>query len=377
MIRPSLLRPTALGTPDPFASICIDVEAWIKLNRPDYMDTWSSFKNTLLRRILRLKKKSGAYLRDRALAAREQSDVLGSTLMSLYEMTDSSVYYTSDYWRAFTYWLDKGKFNPRWPQFGRCDAGLACDLLDSGELETMRQQASRIWDMVDEGALSRLIVKVRPKIAHMCRTRIWFLSSYDPALYSQEDLTQDVTCAVINALRKCEIFRDDPEKMVGWVIKSADNMIHNIRTKALAGKRTPVIFDDLDDGRSCEREKHLSDCDMNLDDLLRVEMGDLDREIREVENEVCLEQLLEKADPKIASYLRTICRSEYNSDFWKWFCCNEPVLAQRKAYIDEHPEAIGPYIQRHIGLPTWKLAGFLHQHLPHLKGDAEYERLYA
>ena len=103
----------------------------------------------------------------------------------------------------------------------------------------------------------------------------------------------------------------------------------------------------------------------SLSDLLRVHQGDLTREIEAADSAVCLGELLQKADPKINTYLRTIW-GEHNPDFWTWFYHHEPQLAKRDIYIKECPEALGPYIQRHLKLPTWQLTGFLHQHLPTL-----------
>ena len=66
----------------------------------------------------------------------------------------------------------------------------------------------------------------------------------------------------------------------------------------------------------------------------------------------------------ISSYLKFICCGEHNPDFWTWFYVNEPTLAQRIAYLEENPEAIAPFLQRHLDLPTHQLTDFLRRHLP-------------
>jgi hypothetical protein len=370
IIDPKLLQPILQEQSDPFATMASQVDVWVAANLPEYMGTWNVVKSTFLRRILKLGK-SGSYLRGQGSTAPHH--LLGSAIQSIYELVGSSVYYTSYFWRAYSYWLSKGKFNPRWPLFGEGEVRLACSILTTDEKRQLKQKASDIWKNVfdDTKAMNELIRHIEPQIKRMCSKKIRFLVQYDASL-SIEDLYQDILCDVMVVLRNNDTFCDDLMANVGWIIRCAENAIQNKRSNAQASKRSRIASSEegmsnkqeVEFNRLSNQEEVNSFC---LEDLLRLHQGDLSKEIEDTDSAIFLGELIKKADPKISTYLRAVCEGKYNPDFWTWFYHHEPLLAQRDVYRGGDPEALGPFIQRHLDLPTWQLTGFLHEHFPDIK----------
>jgi DNA-directed RNA polymerase specialized sigma24 family protein len=355
MIDVKLLRPTTYGQLNPFATTMQTLESKIREHHPDYIPLWEKLIKLYIRRILKLGK-TGASIR--SLLGKSPNYELKSILSDIYEIIDNCEYYTSHIWRAYSYWLTTQKYNPRWPQADEQEIHYIDNLLTEEERAIVRVKASEIWVNVfdDPEGINKLMKQIEPTIKGLCYKRAGLLASYDAALYSFEDLYQEIYCSVLTMIRKNDTFHDNPMKMVSWVIKCADNIIHNITGKVI--KSSPKMIH-----TSTMEEKD----DFNLDDLLRIEhQGQFFQEMKEMEDSIQLTELIAKADPKISIYLRTVCGGEHNTDFWTWFYHHEPILAQREAYLEEHPEALGPYVQRHLALPTWELTSFLNQYLPDL-----------
>lgn len=394
MIVPhALLNPIAYQIQDPFASIVESVERWLEIHQPNYLiktdkSDWPTIKYEYLKRLLGLAR-NGSALRGHTQAA--PTDELTSVLLEIYQLLDHCVYFTSQYWRAFFYWLKTGKLNPCWPQFGQKEADLAYSLLTQDEISKLRLEADKEWldFLSDKAFVATLFKKIRRPIYRLCFKRVSFLQDYDPALYSLADVQQYAIESVLVSLRNNDHLNRSMDWLIGWSIKCADNAIHNLIGKATAKKRSRILEED--DRHSSDiqfggdvyrqRECHLSYAlftphkDMGYDnnepsftllDSLKLLGNQPFKDADDMEDNICLRELLELADPKINSYLRTICGGEHNPDFWSWFYYHEPSLAQRIAYIEENPEALGPYLQRHLNLPTYQLTSFLRQHLPSL-----------
>ena len=363
ILDPKLLQPIKHDKKDPFATMVFQMDVWVSLNLPEYRGTWQIVKGVLLRRILKLGGNTGSFLSGQGVSAPHHE--LCTAIQSMYDLVNSSVYYTSQFWRAYSSWLNTGEFDPRWPLFGRREARLASSILTSEEKDNLKNKVSEVDKDVfrDPKSVDKLVKYIEPKIKNMCMKKIKFIAQYDSAV-SFEDLYQEVMCGIMVMLRNKDTFCDDLMENVGWVIKCAENTIHNLRSKSLRSKRDLVNKRDLPLDTSEEEE----DTYFRIDDLLKL---DLDCIVDRTESSIFLEELIQKADPKISTYLRAVCEDKYSSDFWAWFYHHEPVLAQRDAYREGHPEALGPYIQRHLGLPTWQLTGFLHEHLPDLKSKVK------
>lgn len=380
----TLLHPITYKVQDPFASIIDQMEIWLKEYQPlYYAQRWQIVKYDYLKRILGLAK-NGPALRGHAQTAPNHE--LGSVLLDIYHMLDHCVYFTSRYWRAFFYWLKSGKFNPSWPQFSQREVCLALSILRPEDLEILKIEAAKEWidPFTDNRTLEKLFTTIKKPVHNLCYKRASFLGLYDPALYSVSDLKQHAYEAILVALRNHDYFTSQPNKMVGWTLKCADNAMHNLRDSALAGKRSRIIeYSDwnVDIGTTLfggkyytHRECYLSAPIANDDSTVGLTLMDSihllghypRKEVDTMENNLWLNELLGVADPKINTYLRTICGGEHNPDFWSWFYYNEPSLAQRISYVEENPEALGPFLQRHLDLPTHTLVGFLRQHLPDL-----------
>lgn len=388
-----LLNPTRYQIKNPFASIVNEMEAWLLVHQPEYLATkWPKIKQEYLKRILGIAK-NGSLLRSYGQTA--PNDDLGSTLIEIYDMIDHCVYFTSKYWRAFYFWLKHNKLSPCWPQFGDDEIKLACSLLTPEEMSGLMLDAQKEWldFFTDKTAVSDLFKKIKKPVQNLCYKRISFLTKYDPAIYSYDDLLQHVYQEILVSLRNNDYIPTDSKKIVGWALKCADNSIHNLRGKALAQKRIAVLQrfmqnpEDEDDvaiynkprlssfhhgGGDDKSEYHNNDNPLEFAETKGIKRVNGEKEeealkiMNEIEDKICMKELLEYADPKIGSYLKTICYGEHNPDFWTWFYYHEPSLAQKTAYIEENPESIGPYLQRHLKLPTHQLIGFLKEHLPGL-----------
>jgi len=370
MVLPrTLLNPVSYQVQNPFASIIDHMEPWLAEHQPDYLvNKWPKVKYSYIQRILGLAK-NGSALRGHSQTAPTHD--LSSTLLDIYNMLDHCAYFTSKYWRAYFYWLKTGTISPCWPQFGQREVDMANSLLTPGDIEKLKVEADKEWldFFSDTNEVNKLFKQLKKPIYSLCYKRISFLSLYDNAMYSLEDVHSQVNMAILVALRKNDYFSSQSSKMMGWAIKCADNAIHNIRIKAVASKRNRIMDDPI---FSFHDEFTHRECsitpDEDIDPIDSFLITNLLHE-DEVEDNICLNQLINIAssiDPKIDKYLRVICGGEHDADFWSWFYYNEPTLAQRISYIEENPEAIGPYLQRHLGLPTYQLTGFLKQHLPSL-----------
>ena len=380
------LHPITYKVQDPFASIIEQMEIWLRENQPlYYAQRWQTVKYDYLKRLLGLAK-NGSALRGHAQTAPNHD--LGAVLLDIYHLLDHCVYFTSRYWRAFFYWLRSGELNPCWPQFGQREVQVALSLLKPDDIETLKVEAAKEWiDLFDDKrAIENLFTAIKKPVHNLCYKRVSFLGNYDPALYSLSDLKQYAYESILVSLRNHDYFTAQPNKMVGWALKCADNAIHNLRDSALAGKRSRIMdYDERTlnvDGavafsgnyyahRECHLSMPLYTCHAETKNLTWLDsihiLGECpNKQMDTMENNLFLQELLRAADPKINKYLRTICGGEHNPDFWSWFYYNEPNLAKRISYVEENPEALGPFLQRHLDLPTYELMGFLRQHLPDL-----------
>ena len=365
-----LLSPIRYNIQDPFFSIIDTMETWLKNNQPEYLATkWPEVRYGYMQRALGLAK-NGSALRGYARTA--PTDELASTMLEIYSLLDHSAYFTSKYWRAFFYWLKTTKLGTCWPQFGKREISLALSVLTKEDLDVLKVKASQEWldFFADDTAVIKLFHMITQPIQNLCAKRIRFLTQYDPALYSYQDLYQLTYEKVLVSIRKNDYITANPTKMVGWALKCADNAIHNLRDKALVQKRNTKLLNPKLDPNSPYREPKKQIYTMDTHDSKELEsitdLIGIDSFEKDIEDNLCLQKLLKFANPKINCYLRTICNGEHNSDFWTWFYYNEPTLAQRPAYLAENPEAIGPYLQRHLNLSTYQLTDFLRQHLPTL-----------
>lgn len=372
----SLLSPSVYQIQNPLASILNCLDVWIETNQPDFKNTWLNIKVSYVKRLTGLTK-NGATMRGMARKASSTNAELSDTLLDVYNLLDRSIYFTSHLWRAFFYYLKTDKFNPNWPQFGYDEARVISSLLTESDMEKLRAEAEHEWCEVNSKLIEDVLKKIQRPIYRLCYKRAGFLQNYDPAIYSLDDIQQHVIESVLISLRNNDHLPRSCEWLVRWSVKCADNILINMLVTAKAKKRNKIL-DDRKDGkhRECsldapivlDKNGHTDDSEMLTlaDSIDVIGYHQAYRSMREMENQRLLDELLRLADPKINCYLRTICGGEHNEDFWQWFYYNEPQLAQRISYIEEHPEAIGPYLQRHLNLPTHQLTRFLKQHLPEI-----------
>lgn len=256
-------------------------------------------------------------------------------------------------------------------------------ILSDAEIEYLKKDAESEWldFYADEKVVTNLFKKLAKPLQNLCNKRISFLATYD-SMYSPEDIIQHANEEILIRLRNNDYIPNDPNRLIGWALKCADNAIHNLREKAMTQGRSSIITVPVDDWNYDEEISvpkirlrsvhanlsihHGGDSDFTETGVTYESFnnGLLCETLDVVEDDVCFKELLGHADPKINTYLRTICYGEHNTDFWTWFYYHEPHLAQRAAYVAENPEAIGPYLQRHLKLSTHQLTKFLKQHLP-------------
>lgn len=360
-----LLNPITFKIQNPLASIIDQVEIWLASHEQNYLvEVWPKIKYGYLKRILNLSS-NGSSLRGYARLA--PTAELSSTLLDVYLLLDRCVYFTSRFRRAFFYYLKTNSLNPCWPQFGEKEINLIYSLLTSEDLDKIQNKIDKGFDFyLDDKSISDLFKQVKLPLRNLCYKRVKFLAAAEPALYAIEDVQHKMYEAILIAIQKKD-YMPKPDKRIGWALKIADNALHNLRIYALAEQRSPII-DVAKNDSSLAYVKWNEVSNSTLTDITN-DLPILDGEsftLADIEEKICVEELLTIASPKINSYIRTICCGEHNPEFWEWFYYTEPSLAQQISYVEENPETLGPYLQRHLNLPTQELTNFLKQHLPTL-----------
>jgi len=355
MLSKDLLMPSSSGTRNPFSSMLTAIESHLGA---EYRDAeWNEVKRTFLLRILRLKKNGQAINR---LAFSAPNDGVSTLILEAYQVLDRSVYFTSQFWRAFYHWLDKGNVDAeRWPLFGYPEACLAISLLKPAELVSLKASARMEWPNIFDRPkeVDQLFTDVQTTVKGLCRRRLTYLSRRDPAIHSLPDLVQQVNSEVLYGLRTNDHFADSPHKMFRWAIKCADNYILNLQAKAKTLKSGPDA-------------EHVP-----VDEDVAEKLSTI-RMMEDIEDRLCLNGML-KAEGKVGIYMTTLFGGKHNPEFWEWFRRNEPTLASREVYVEEHPEAIGPWVQRWLKLPTSELLVFLREAIPTFRHErGTNDRLY-
>lgn len=360
-----LLNPVTYNIKNPFASVVERIESWLTINQPTYLSTqWPFVKREFLKRILKLSK-NGLLLRNCSINA--PSDDLSVEILSIYNMIDHCIYYTSKYWRAFYYYVKYNKFSVCWPQFGQKELKLILSTLTPDELSIVEQAANKEWMTTypSNEEISNLFVLIKKPIYNLCLKRAKALFKYDPSLYSINDLIQIAYEEALTRIRNNDYLPKDPNKFTGWILKCIDNALLNLKSKALANKRSFVIASK--DQKWTPRLCHISTTTNEDDD---VEFNILNscqliyNNNNEIHNNLNMKKILEKADPKVTTYFKTIYYGEHNPDFWSWFYYTEPALAERTSYVEENLDAISPYLQQHLNLSTRELIRFCRRYLP-------------
>jgi DNA-directed RNA polymerase specialized sigma24 family protein len=374
-----VLRPVSFNVQNPLYTVFEESDALMKSY--DY-PKWALIKRNIVAQLLHIES-HGAFLNG---AVRTAPNIeISDTIDELKNLITNSYYFSTQYWRAFYYWINKGgKFNPRWPQFGEAEAQITMSLLTPGQLELVTVKAKGIWPEAEmrKRKLEQIFHQIQARISSLCYTRLRYLMQYDPALYSAEDLKQIVNYELLKRFQASDFFDDDPTELIGWAIRCADNIIHNLREYAQAGKRAKlIVVQEGDRAHGVETQflfrevaihtplKEESRSNFTLAESIRL-LGDGPwDQVVEMRDRICLEQLLAKADSKIKTYLKIIWGGEHNPDFWSWFYRNEPKLASRAEYIQENPEAISHWVEVWLKLPRWRLMAFFKENMPELIDD--------
>jgi DNA-directed RNA polymerase specialized sigma24 family protein len=366
MLTSRLLSPSIYNVPNPLASIVRRMEDGLAAH-PLYLEQeWPKVKRGFIHRVLGLSK-TGSMLR--GCSVRAPNDEAASAILDVYALLDKSVYFTSRYWRAFYHWLNHGALGAHWPQFGQPELDLALAVLDHQEIDSLKAEARKDWqDFHTQAEMDALFKRIKKPLRSLCTERVAFLAGCDASIYSADDVMQHACEEILARLRQKDYRPCSEGRMDGWVMKCADNALHNLRDKALAKMRSPLVGSKYrmssfshggQDGESDEsftQEEEGVQAVADLDDFIQVR------------------ELMDKADPKIRTYLKTICCGEHNPEFWTWFYYNEPALSKREAYVTENPEAIGPYLQRHLNLSTHHLTRFLKENLPEILEGSKREK---
>jgi hypothetical protein len=359
-----LLNPITYKIQNPFSSIIDNIEKWLNEHQKEYLiTTWPNIKYEYLKRILSLSAKGSAL---RGYARLAPTEELKTTLLDVYLLLDRCVYFTNRFRRALFHYLKTNSLSPCWPQFGEKEVNVTFSLLQAEDLCKLKTKMDKGIDFTfDDAAISELLKQVRRPLRSLCYKRVRFLAAADPAAYALEDVQHKMYEAILIAIQKKDYF-PKPDKRVGWALKIADNALHNLRIFALAEQRSPILNAEKNESSLCISWNEISNSTLTE---ITDELPILDGEpftLADIEEKICVEELLTIANLKIHSYIRTICCGEHNPEFWEWFYYTEPSLAQQISYVEENPETLGPYLQRHLNLPTQELTNFLKQHLPTL-----------
>jgi len=372
-----ILTPVSSGIQDPLHSMLGAFEA-ILASHPAYQrDVWPEVKKGLIYSALQLKN-CGSFLNGAVQTAPNLE--LATALDEMKQLISYSAYFTSQYWRAFYYWLDKGKFNPRWPQFSQREVSATLTSLEEKDLDKIKEIATKSWPdfFADTQGVNDLFSKLQRNIKNLCFKKLHFLSVYDCALYSKEDLHQEINLRTLQRLRQSDYFEDDPIKMIRWATKCADNCIKQLREYALADKRCRI--DRVAEADAEGNTKHhttlretalsslLGEDFVTLEDAVRflAVKGPSTQDEGAIYDSTCLRQLQNLGNPRMNVYLDILWGENHNIEFWHWFQREYPNLAKKSLFIEERPEAIGPWVQRWLGLTDTDIITFFRNHLPTL-----------
>lgn len=376
MLSDKVLRPVTSKIPNPLVSAFKEAETYIT---PDYLAKWKILKNYIVAQCLHISTHQAFFNGAVKTAPNINISIM---LEEFKDLISNSYYFSHQYWRAFYYRITKDKLNPRWLQFEEDEFQATLALLSPEQRAQVKSKAKDFWTETGfrKKGLEKIFKEIQPNITRLCYSRLRYLSQHDPAMYSAEDLKQIVNCELLKRFQASDFFDDRPLEMIGWALRCADNIIHNLRNYAQANKRAKLLLVPTEENKFnyLVREIALStptdtskETSSTLQDSIALLGDGAWDHIAELRNKICYDQLMENANPKIQQYLKIIWGENYNSDFWAWFYQNEPALANRVEYLQENPEAIGPWVQRWLKLPTWELVSFLKTNMPNLE---EYRR---
>lgn len=355
LLSRALLSPIYSEISNPFTSIIETLDAAVDR---DFAPTWHETKRTFALNLFGMAKLS------KKLSQQAPSFLLEDALSDLRSAFEYSAYFTSQFWRAFYYYLNTGKLNPRWPQFGVKEADTITGLLTLSEIEVLKQNAKNNWNNLfdDKEGIDRLFKHIRPQVIQLCKKRATFLTWRDPAVHSFEDLLQQTYCSVLKSLRTSDYFTDDSKKMVGWAIKCADNSLHDLIDVATASKRNRIV-----NGKQRACELALPNVGGEGDWESQKLQDNPFSQPDHVEDAIFYHQIIARAkNPKIKSYLQIVCGEEHNFDFWSWLSYTKPKLARREEFVTENPKVLGSWVQRWLDLPTGNLISFIRSEVPDL-----------
>lgn len=356
LLSRALLSPIYSEVSNPFTAILETLDAAVD---KDFAPTWHETKRMFALRLFNMAKLS------KKLSQQAPNFLLEDAILDIRSAFDYSAYFTSQFWRAFYYYLNTGSLNPRWPQFGIEEAKTLHGLLTTEELDIIKQNAKNCYSSLFDNqiGINSLFKQIRPQIIQLCKKRATFLSWIDPAVYSHEDVVHQTYCNVLKSLRTSDYFTDDPQKMAGWAIKCADNSLHDLIDTATAAKRNRLV-----NGTQRECDLAIQNEDGEGDwETLRLQGSNPFSQPDYIEDTIFYHQIIARAkNPKIKSYLQIVCGEEHNFDFWSWLSYTKPKLSRREAFVTENPKVLGSWVQRWLDLPTGRLISFLRTEVPEL-----------
>jgi len=315
---------------------------------------WPKLKNLLVLKILRGK---GQGQTIRSIIKQCPDHDLQTDLLEFTANIKNSKYYVSDLWWAFSHWLTFGTMSEDYPQIEKKELLTLERQLTREELGGYRSKV-QIRRKLDANAI---LGKLQPNIRSLCRRRMQFISRGDPAGYSLDDLVQEMNCLVLSLLHSQDHCQISQEHVLPWLVTCVDNALQNMINYATNSDRSRILFKKTDGFLEIvgTREVHFKD---NFPGERKESSFEFEEILRKVK------------DPRIKKYLEVLLSEEHNPEFWSWFKTNIPHLAGRQRYLAEEPEAIGPWIQRWLGIGRRDLIHFLHSYLPDILVEMERKK---
>lgn len=334
MLSQTVLLPVRSQIANPLSALFKEFEEKAR-NESEWLKTsWPKIKKALLLRCL--KKTHGLFF-IKGLTA--PSELIQDAVQEMYHAVSGSAYFSVQFRQAFFYWLKEKDLSSKYPQFREDEISTITELLSEEELKEFSEESQKeIKNLTDRISLNLLFKTIQKSLNFLSHKRLGTLTKRDPALYSKEDLCQQLNLQVLLSLKNADqVHRNE----IGWAITIAKNALQDISDKSKMQSITTEQIEETDESV--------------LDVIYELE----------AEDKCFFDSLMQKAEPKIQTYLRFLFGDE-NPEFWEWFCFNEPELSQRDVYKQKQPQAILPWVQRWLNLGNWELVDFFKSNYPEL-----------
>ena len=335
MLSNSVLLPVHSKIPNPLSAMFLEFETKAS-NEEEWLKTaWLPIKKALILRCLR--KAHGIFF---LKGFKSPSELVQDAISEMYQAVNGSAYFSLEYRQAFFYWLKNNSFNSKYPQFKEEEVFTALGLLSEDEIKEFAVEALKEGKLFKDRVSAAVLFKtIQRSLYFLSKSkRLGTLFKRDPAIYSSEDLCQQLNLKILLSLKNADQINCNE---FAWAITIAKNALRDMMLKSKIHEIKTEQIEQIDES--------VLDVVYELD----------------AEDKCFFDSLMQKAEPRIQAYLRFLFGEE-SPEFWEWFSFNEPELSQREVYKSKQPQAVLPWVQRWLNLGNWELLDFFKIHYPEL-----------